>query len=220
MTGLSNNDVLGFLGDRFFSANQVTSVWNKVIRERRADHKISPLITPTNLTACYYSETVSEVAKKPTWYLFYIPPLSLRETRVILAGKQQPRHLYGNNWWYLPEEKNLWTNGKEEGSYYLIRMESLLDSKTWDEQKKEIRQEEKICRAPSRVIIIARITNFLIKKAYILPERVHWGPEVVSSNGKIACASSVSEKGFALYGWHTGQANQNLGVFVMRKFDF
>lgn len=222
MGGLSKNKVLELLGERFFSDRQVISVWNKIISEKRMGHKISPLETSSNLTIRYSLDTIREISKSPTWYLIYDPGLSLRDILVILGSNHeyQPKHFYGNNWWYLPEEINLWTEKREEGNYYLIRMKSFLHDINWQEQEGVLHREGKIYRATSRLIVWARLTYFLINKEYIFRGCNHWGPELTSPDSKIACASSVNEKGFALYGWHCDQNSQNLGVYIARRFDF
>lgn len=219
---VTESDALELLGERFFSAEQVVSVWNKIISEKRTGHKISSLETPSNLTIRYSLDTIREASKSPTWHLVYDPGLSLRDILVILGSNHeyQPKHFYGNNWWYLPEEINLWTGEREEGNYYLIRMKPFLCNINWQEQEGVLHQEGKICRAASRLMVCAELTYFLIKEEYILPECDHWGPELLSPDAKIACASSVNEKGFVLYGWHCGQNHKNLGVYIVRKFDF
>lgn len=222
MAGLSNNDVLELLGERFFSAEQVVSAWNMIIGEKRTGHQISPLVTPSNLTIRYSLDTIREANKSPTWYLVYDLGLSLRDILVILGSnhEHQPKHFYGNNWWYLPEEGNLWTGERGEGNYHLIRIKPFLRNIIWQEQEEALHRGRKISRAPSRLMVCARLTYFLIKEEYIFSECDHWGPELLFPDTKITCASSVSEKGFVLYGWHCGQNNQNLGIYPVREFDF
>lgn len=210
------------LRKRFFSAEQVISVWNRIIGERRAGHQISPLGIPSNLAICYSLNTIYEANKNSTWYLVYDPGFSLRDILVILGSnhKYQPRHLHGNDWWHLPEEINLWTGERKEGNYYLIRMKPFLRNIIWREQEEALHREGKIYRATSRLIVCARLTYFLINKEYIFPECDNWGPELLPPDTEIACVSGVGEKGFTLYGWHCGQNNQNFGVYPVRKFDF
>lgn len=219
---ITESDVLELLGERFLSARQVVSVWNKIISEKRTDHQILPLETPSNLTIRYSLDTIREANKSPTWHLVYNPGFSLRSIFTILGSnhKYQPKHLHGNNWWRLPKEINLWTGEQEEANYYLIRIKPFLSNITWQEQEEALRGGRKISRAPSRLIVCARLTYFLIKEEYIFPKCDHWGPELLSPDTKTACASSVNEKGFALYGWPCGQSNQNLRVYIVRKFDF
>lgn len=219
---VTESDVLELLGERFFSAEQVVSAWNMIINEKRTGHQISPLGTPGNLTIRYSLDTIREANKSPTWYLVYNPGFSLRDILAILGSnhKYQPQHLHGNDWWCLPKEINLWTGERGEGNYHLIRMKPFLRNITWQEQEEVLHKGRKIPRAPSRLMVCARLTYFLIKKEYIFPECNHWGPELLSSDTKIVCVSSVNKRGFTLYGWHCSQNNQNLGIYPAKEFDF
>lgn len=211
-------EILG--GERFLSAGRIVSALNRIIEQRRTNHEIELLERPQEKLKVRFSEDVIKqtVEKDGSWYLVYDPGFSLRNVQAIFGSnhRHQPRQYEGNDWWFFSGDP--WTEKKEEPSYYLVKLETILSDMSWKAQEVEILKNKLFYRVPSRLIISIQISYFLLHGSYIARHSHHWGPEL-DSNGKFGCVSNVGPNGFVLYNRCCGLSDEKVGVFIAQEFE-
>lgn len=219
---LRERDVVKFVREtRIISAKSVIGAWNGVIEERRRGHQSQCLRLPRITSVSYDKETIQSILGQQMWRLVYDPGISLLEMQRILSSdrRNQPCHYRGNEWW-LSDESYDQSGQKEEPGYYLVKMGANLCNMTWQDQNLAlIRMGKMFVRASLRLMISLNISYFLTHKTYLSGRCSHWGPKNDSKEGNI-CASRIGPEGFALYRWNSRCPSPDLGVCVIRKFDF
>lgn len=219
---------LSILGKRrFLSADRVGESWNQVIGELRTGHSVPLLKFSGSQPVRYTEETLEEVAKDPAWCLFFDPGFSIRDNREIIGvdPARQPCHRLDNDWWYR-EREDYWAKTREEPGYHLVRMEGLFQitnpAQDWEWQELQIKQMgELFQRAPTRVIINACVSFFLLNNQKYFVDYSNFGPE--RDSDWCYMVTSWDELGINLGHWLAndwgGYWGADLRVCLFRKFD-
>jgi len=115
-----------------------------------------------------------------------------------------------------------WVKESQKPGYYLVRM-PVLRGLGCDQQEVAIRDlgEGKVERASCRLAIVFGISHFLVFGDSGFGYRHHLGPEINDVGGvRTNCVVAFGPEGFALYNFPRGVANKDIGVALVRKFDF
>jgi len=219
---------LSILGERrFLSAGRVAAAWNKMIKERRTEHAIPPIEPAAGLAIRYGEKTLKEVAEDTGWYLIYDPEFSLRDTQAILGTdtERQPCFRGDNDWWFA-EREDYWAGVSAEPAYYLVRMEGLFSldnpARDWDWQDEQIKQMgEAFERTPTRIVVNACISCFLLNNQRFLEATYNFGPEMDADYCFLV--TNFEPRGLNLGHWLRndwgGYWVSGLTTSVARKFD-
>ena len=231
MTGktFTEAEAIGILGERrFLAADKVVAAWNKLVGEHRTDRAVKPLKSPGSPVIKYSEAILEEMAADPGWYVIYDPGLSLRENRAILGTDpaRQPCHRRDNDWWWLSQREEPWAAAREKPDYHLLRMEGLfpLDNaaRDWDWQKKQIEEMgASYERTPTRIIVNAIVSCFLLNQERFFENTYNFGPEMDADYCFLVV--HLEPIGLSLGHWLQndwgGYFISGLETSVMRKFD-
>ena len=109
---ITDSEVLRQLGERrFLSAERVVSEWNRLIKEKRNQHSITPVEIPEDLQIPYTADTLNEFSRDTGWYLIYDPGFSLIDNRLITGTDpaHPPCHREDNDWWLAERaQRRIW----------------------------------------------------------------------------------------------------------------
>jgi len=199
--------------DQIVCAEEIVPYWNGLIGEKRTDHRIKEIGTPNEIMVPINRKIFRKFAEKIL--IVFDPGFSLYRVRKILGFRHSkiPNHYPSNSWWCVQEKCfPKWALVRRRPKYRVLMTTPVGLGESWTKQEEEIGREEVFQRASSRFMVIAGITDILLKRGRI--NYNHWGPED-GTDETTKCAVSILPNSFALSGRVEGfSRDSKLGAFV------
>lgn len=216
MVSSSEMDIFMQFGKKIvFPAFSAVNVWNKAIKQIKAEHKIGLIPAIDGAVPIRYSQdTLIEYLKVKKWLLVYDLGFSIKKMHAIIGtNKSVKPHFVIENTWWLEED---WALLESEPAYYLVS-KPMFKSERWTDQEKRIKMMgSEFCRAPMRTAVNAGIFWVFVNRHKLpLGGCQHWSSEEKRALYVFFDFSEFSFGRRPKYCFAHG-----LGACVLRKFDF